>query len=80
MGTGAIGTNRLTNGEAENSLHKQADQAPPEGFVARCQDLLSDGSNAALADTEELSHSHSLEPNVQPDAVSLKLDPLIAFI
>ncbi|XP_015944226.1 histone deacetylase 15 [Arachis duranensis] len=55
MGTGAIGGSRFTNGEAENSVHKQAEQAPIERFVGRSQDLLSDGSNAVTVDPGEQS-------------------------
>ncbi|XP_027329576.1 histone deacetylase 15 isoform X1 [Abrus precatorius] len=59
MGTGALETNRLTNGEAENSLHKQADRASPR------EDLLSDG-NDAVSDPEELSESHTLQLEAKP--------------
>jgi len=41
MGSGARETNRLTNGEAENSLHKQVSPAP-----AALDNSLSDASNA----------------------------------
>lgn len=73
-GSGALEMNCITNREAENSLHKQADEAPAEGFMGRGQNLLSDPNDAvavAAADSGELSHSHTLqlEAKAQPDAV-----------
>ncbi|KAJ1394695.1 Zinc finger, RanBP2-type [Sesbania bispinosa] len=62
MGTGALEMNRKTSREAENSLHKQADQAPSEGFIGRGENLLSDGNDAVADHTEELSHSHPDAP------------------
>ncbi|KAK7265018.1 hypothetical protein RJT34_32634 [Clitoria ternatea] len=47
MGTGTLETNRLTNGEAEHSLHKQA------GQVSARESLFSDG-NVAVSDSQDV--------------------------
>lgn len=71
---------RLTNGEAENSLHKQSDQNPRQGRNGRCRNLGSNGTSSQPCYDEnggEVNRlgistrdaSDNLNANMQPDVI-----------
>lgn len=57
MATKALPGGRLSNGEAENSLHKEGLQNPHQEFKRRHANLGSDGT-IATPDTENCSEVH----------------------
>ncbi|KAK7819599.1 putative rna-binding protein arp1 [Quercus suber] len=74
---------RLTNGEAENSLHKQSDQNPRQGRNGRCRNLGSNGTSSQPCYDEnggEVNRSgistrdasDNLNANMQPDVIHKK--------
>lgn len=71
---------RLTNGEAENSLHKQSDQNPRQGRNGRRRNLGSNGTSSQPCYDENVGEvnrsgistrdaSDSLNANMQPDVI-----------
>ncbi|XP_028753868.1 histone deacetylase 15 isoform X3 [Neltuma alba] len=74
MGTEAVETSRLKNGEAENSLHKRTDQVPAEGFTGGCENSLSDE-----ADGNGGNVSDSLEVDIHPDAKRARQQKEVTF-
>ncbi|KAI4344053.1 hypothetical protein L6164_011327 [Bauhinia variegata] len=71
MVTETLNVSRLTNGEAENSLHKQTDEVPSKGFIGKRENVLSDGTNGTLCNDGNLGEvSNSPEAKSQSDAVS----------
>ncbi|XP_050259424.1 histone deacetylase 15 [Quercus robur] len=74
---------RLTNREAENSLHKQSDQNPRQGRNGRCRNLGSNGTSSQPCYDEndgEVNRSgistrdasDNLNANMQPDVIHKK--------
>ncbi|KAF7806328.1 histone deacetylase 15 isoform X1 [Senna tora] len=74
MGTEAVEVNRLTNGEAENSHHKQSEQVTAEGFTGRCENSLSVGYDGNLGKV-----SDSLEVKIHPDAKRARQEKEVTF-